>query len=136
MSSWKFVTSILFVEYIVAGDNSIFNEYDVKDETNIGYFLENTYKPFLEEKVGKIIKIKAFTSKQFVKIRDGLDYGFEWKNDNILTTSKMYNYWVDGNVKGKMLVVSRQGSYKMVKPTAAYYTRCVITISKDSIKKD
>jgi hypothetical protein len=48
----------------------------------------------------------------------------------------MYNYWLATSQKEKMYVVSRKGSYKMVKPTATYYARVVITISKDSIKKD
>ena len=109
---------------------------DKKDETNLCYFLENTYRPYLEEKIGEVVKITSFDSKQFVKLREELEYGWEWNNDNILTTSKMYNYWLATSQKEKMYVVSRKGSYKMVKPTATYYARVVITISKDSIKKD
>ena len=107
-----------------------------KDETNLCYFLENTYRSYLEAKIGEVVKITSFDSKQFVRIREELEYGWEWNNDNILTSSKMYNYWLATSQKEKMYVVSRKGSYKMVKPTATYYARVVITISKDSIKKD
>ncbi len=107
-----------------------------KDETNLCYFLENTYRPYLEGKVGELVKITSFDSKQFVRVREELEYGWEWNNDNILTSSKMYNYWLATSQKERMYVVSRKGSYKMVKPTATYYARVVITISKDSIKKD
>ena len=73
-------------------------------------------------------------------MRDNLGYDLEWKDENILTTSKMYNYWISDfsieKITDKMPVASRKGSYKMVKPTAAYYARCVITVTKDSIKKD
>ena len=111
-------------------------KYDILDNTSIAYFLENQYKQKIEEKVGEINSISLMESKQFVKIRDTLQYGYEWDGENILTSNTMYYYYLATSQNEKMYIVNRRGSYKMVKPTDKYYVRIVINVDKSLIKKD
>ncbi len=111
-------------------------KYDVLDSTSIAYFLQNQYKQKLEEKVGEINSISLMESKQFIKMRDTLQYGYEWDGENILTTNTMYLYYLATSQNEKMYIVNRRGTYKMVNPTEKYYVRIVINVDKTSIKKD
>ena len=111
-------------------------KYDILDNTSIAYFLENQYKQKIEEKVGEINSISLMESKQFVKIRDTLQYGYEWDGENILTSNTMYYYYLATSQNEKMYIVNRRGSYKMVNPTDKYYVRIVINVDKSLIKKD
>lgn len=111
-------------------------KYDVLDNTSIAYFLQNQYKQKLEEKIGEINSISLLESKQFIKIRDTLQYGYEWDGENILTANKIYLYYLATSQNGKMYIVNRRGTYKMVKPTDKYFLRVVINVDKSLIKKD
>ncbi len=111
-------------------------KYDELDDTSIAYYLENTYKAELEERIGgKIEKVSLLTSKQFVNYRNVMNYGSEWNTDNELASNWVFNYWLADSRNDKIFVVTRKGSYKMAKPTDMYYMRCVITINKNLIKE-
>ena len=109
--------------------------YDVLDSSSIAYYLENEYKQKLEKKVGEINSISLFDSKQFVRIRDTFKYGYEWENENILTSNAINEYFVS-TTHDKIYFVSRSGAYKLSKPTDRHYIRYVIDIDKESIKKE
>ena len=110
--------------------------YDKKDQSGLAYFLDNTYKPILEEKIGPIEDIDMVTSKQFVRMRDFLGFGYEWNDPNNILASDNFGYWWINSESDKMYVVSPRGSYKMTSKDSLYYTRCVITLNKDDLPKE
>ena len=112
------------------------SKYDVKDETCIAYYLENEYKPKLEEQVGTVKEISLFTSKQYVNFRKGMHYNYDWKDENILASNAVNYYWLLSEQNNKVYVVRRDGTYKLTGITAGYYVRIVIKVDKSSIQKE
>ena len=111
-------------------------ELDSKEEGNIAYFLENDYLPKFEEKYGKVDNITLMTSEQYVAFRTAMNYPLEWKEENILANDSTKAYYINGSKNGKILIVRRNGTYKMVDPTPNRGIRLAITIKKDMLKKD
>ena len=110
------------------------DKYDKTDATGIGYFLLNNFKPTLETKLDFAIDdIDLLTSKEFVRVRDYLGYGYEWSEANFLAGTNLGYYWINSE-SDKMYVVSPRGSYKMTSKDSLYFVRYVITVSKDNLK--
>ena len=100
----------------------------------IGYFLLNNYKGVLEKRLGFTIDdIDLLSSKEFVRVRDYLGFGYEWDEGNFLASNDLNYYWINSE-NDKMYVVSPRGSYKMTSKDSLYFIRCVIVVSKDNLK--
>jgi len=111
-------------------------EYDKNDKSSIAYFIENEYKPKFIEKYGIVEDIYVMKSEQYVRFREAMNYPKEFKEDNILIGDNKSGYWLQKSINGYNLVVKKDGTYKMVKPTSPHPTRFAVTIKKDSLKKD
>ena len=79
--------------------------YDVKDEESIAYYLENEYKSELSDAVGDISEIGLLTSKEFVRMRDKMGFGYEWSEGNILADISLGNWWIDSVQNEKVFAV-------------------------------
>lgn len=109
--------------------------YDKKDENSIAFYLESDYKVKEEEKVGKIEEVSLLTSKEFVKIRERMGFGYEWSTGNWLASPTLGTWWIISSQNEKIYVVTAKGTYTLTSSTALNYVRPVITISKDSVIK-
>ena len=109
--------------------------YDAKDENSIAYYLNNEYKTEEEEKVGKLEEVTLLTSKEYIKIRERMGFGYEWSEGNWLANYDLYTWWINSTQNGKVYAVTYKGTYKLIKPDAINYIRPVIVISKDSVTK-
>lgn len=109
--------------------------YDAKDENSIAYYLNNEYKKEEEEKVGQIEEVNLLTSKEYIKIRERMGFGYEWSEGNWLANYDLYTWWINSTQNGKAYAVTYKGTYKLIKTDAINYIRPVIIISKDSVTK-
>lgn len=109
--------------------------YDVKDENSVAYFLNNDYKQEEEEKVGKIEEVNLLTSKEYVKIRERMGFGYEWSEGNWLANKDLNSWWIISSQNEKVYVVTYKGTYKLTKPGSVNFIRPVITIKKEQITK-
>ena len=109
--------------------------YDVKDENSVAYFLNNEYKQEEEEKVGKIEEVNLLTSKEYVKIRERMGFGYEWSEGNWLANKDLNSWWIISSQNEKVYVVTYKGTYKLTKPGSVNFIRPVITIKKEQITK-
>ena len=109
--------------------------YDKLDDKSIAHRLNNVYKPKLESRIGKIEDISLLTSKEFVKLRDKMGYGYEWNEGNWLANKDLGNWWIISSQKDKVYAVSSTGAYKLYNATDKNYVRPVITIKKDILQK-
>ena len=110
--------------------------YDPKNENSVGKYLNETYKKALEEKVGPIIEVSLLTSKEFVRIRDKMGFGYEWSKGNWLANSSLGNWWVISSPReDSVYVVTSTGAYKLAFANVAYYVRPTIVIRKALVTK-
>ncbi len=110
-------------------------EYEETVVDSVGYYLINTYKTTLQEKVGKIESISLLTSKEFVKIRNKMGFGYEWADANWLSNISMYNWWIISKQNEKVYCVTPNGSYKLQSPADLNYVRPTIVIKKSQVEK-
>lgn len=128
------------------GDNKItdkdkmkYNEED-KAEYNLTlkesgpYYLDNSYKKILEEKVGSVESIGMLTTKEFIKIRDRMGYSDEWSDGNWLANKSLGNWWIESVQNQKVFAVSPNGSFKLFYAKSYNYLRPTIVIKKEKIK--
>ena len=73
------------------------------------------------------------TSKEFVRVRDYLGYGYEWTEGNFLASYDIGYYWINSENE-KLYAVGPRGTYRMSSKETLYFVRCVITVSKDNLK--
>lgn len=109
--------------------------YDINDKDSAAYYLETEYKPYLIEKIGTIENISILTSKEFVKARGKMGYGYEWQDGNWLANSNLGTWWIDSAQNEKVYAVTKIGSYKLYNANELNYIRPVITIEKELIEK-
>ena len=130
----------------IDGDNKItdkdkmkYNEED-KAEYNLTlkesgpYYLDNSYKKILEEKVGSVESIGMLTTKEFIKIRDRMGYSDEWSDGNWLANKSLGNWWIESVQNQKVFAVSPNGSFKLFYAKSYNYLRPTIVIKKEKIK--
>ena len=110
-------------------------EYDETVEESVGEFLLNNYKARLQEKIGKIESISLLTSKEYVKIRNKMGFGYEWADANWLSNISMYNWWIISKQNEKVYCVTPNGSYKLQSPKDLNYVRPTIVIKKSQVEK-
>lgn len=109
--------------------------YDVTDKDSVAYYLETDYKKYLTKNVGNIKEISLITSKEFIKARSKMGYGYEWSEGNWLANSSLGVWWINSSQNKKIYAVSKNGSYKIYEPSKSNYVRPVITIEKDLVQK-
>lgn len=109
--------------------------YDVEDKDSVAYYLENEYKEKLTQLIGPIEDISLLTSKEFVKARGKMGYDYEWNEGNWLANSTLGNWWIESSQNGKVYVVTKIGSYKILNASELNFIRPVITIEKDNVEK-
>ena len=110
-------------------------KFDVKDETGIAYYLNNEYKKKLEAKVGDVVEVSIMSTKQFVDMRDRFNFGYQWKDGNILAKAGGSHYWILSERNNKVYVVKTDGTFFLDNITSTRYIRPVITINKDLVTK-
>lgn len=110
-------------------------EYNKEDKASIAYYLENEYKPHLNGSVGTIKEISLMTSKEFVKVREKMEYGYEWSEGNWLANTTLGTWWINTSQNESIYAVSIKGSYKLYKASQSNYIRPVITIEKELTQK-
>ena len=110
-------------------------EYDFENEGSIAYILKNSSKKYYEEKIGKIEEIGILKSKEFVKVRERMNFGDEWTQGNWLANGNFPKYWIESEQNNKVFVVTSRGTYILVNPDSSYFIRPTIVINKDLVKK-
>ncbi len=108
-------------------------EYNKKNEGNIAHYLEMTYKSTLGDLKGTIA-VNLLTSKEYIKLRDSFEFGYEWKNGNFLASTTLGYWWINTIQNSKVYTVNTIGSYVLLPSTKENYVRPVITIDKVNIK--
>ena len=103
----------------------------MKDEGSAPYYLDATYKSYLNDKVIKIEEAGLLTSKQYIKIRNIMNYGYEWSEQNILAGEQLGTWWINSSQNDKVFAVGTTGSYKLFDSTKRNYVRPVIIVKKD-----
>lgn len=116
-------------------NNTNTDVFDLKDENSLAYYLDNDYRPKLENKVGKIKDISLLTSKEFVKMREKMGFGYEWSTGNWLASPSLGTWWIISSQNEKIYAVNSKGTYSLFKATSLNYVRPVITINKESTTK-
>lgn len=112
------------------------SNYDINNETSVAHYLETEYKKELENSVGKISEISLLTSKEFVKIREKMGFGYEWTTGNWLASKNLGSWWIISSPKSDSVYsVTTTGSYKLNNANALNYVRPTIVIKKEYIKK-
>ena len=113
-------------------NNSSYNELE---PNNIGYYLINTYRYKLTN-IGGIKKVRLLTSSEYVKIREAMEWDYEWEEENWLASKSIGYWWLNSSQNGKVYVVNNRGSYSLQAANKQYYVRPVIEINKSEMKKE
>ena len=70
-------------------------EYDSENEGSIAYVIKKYAKGIYEEKIGKIEEMGILKSKEFVKVRERMNFGDEWTQGNWLASDSCPKYWIE-----------------------------------------
>lgn len=108
-------------------------EYNIEKEQNIGYFINNKLTEKLN-KIPNIKKIRLLTSEEYIKIRDAMEFGYDWKEGNFLASKETSMWWLETIKYNKVYVVTEKGTYRLYEPKSKQYIRPVIEIDKSSVK--
>lgn len=111
-------------------------EYDIESKGSGPYYINRDYKTELEKKVGHIESIGLLETKEFIKIRDRMEFGDEWSEGNWLANSKLGNWWIESEQNQKVFAVSPNGSFKLYYAKSYNFIRPVIIVKKDLIKPE
>ena len=107
-------------------------EYNIENENSVANFLNKEYKETLNN-LGKVSEVRLLTSKEYVKIRERMNFGYEW-TDNWLASSTNFRWWIDSSQNDKVYIVKSNGTYTLVSPSTMNYVRIVIKIDKESVR--
>lgn len=110
-------------------------EYDSENEGSIAYVIKKYAKGIYEEKIGKIEEMGILKSKEFVKVRERMNFGDEWTQGNWLASDSCPKYWIESEQNNKVFVVTSRGTYILVNPDSSYFIRPTIVIKKDLVTK-
>lgn len=109
-------------------------ELDNVNEENLGYYLSYVYKKTLTG-LQEIKLIRLMTSEEYVDVRQALEFGYEWEEENFLAGQSLGKWWISSSKNKKILVVSEKGSYILSPTDSKYFIRPVIEITKSNIKE-
>lgn len=107
--------------------------YDAKNEKNIANYLNKNSKELLKN-IDGIKKIRLLTSKEYIDIRDKMEFGYDWVKGNWLANEKVSSWWLETTKYNRIYIVTKTGSYKLAEPKEKNYIRPVIKIDKGLIK--
>ncbi len=110
-------------------------EYDDSVDDSVAKYLKETYAVELENSVGGINEVSLLTSQEYVKIREKMGFGYEWKEGNFLASKSIGNWWVISEQNNKVYAVTATGLYKLCEADTLNYVRPTIVIDKDKVKK-
>lgn len=110
-------------------------EYDITSENSVAQYLNEILKVDLQTKIGKIEEISLLTSKEFVKIRDKMGFGYEWSEGNWLANQKLGIWWVISSQNEQVYAVTQRGVYKLYSADSLNYVRPTIIVKKEIVKK-
>lgn len=121
-------------------DKKVYNsdnvvDYDEKNKSSIAFYLNDTYKKDLESAVGKVNEVSLLTSKEYVKIREKMGFGYDWTEGNWLANNDLDNWWILSDQDEKVYAVTSTGMYKLYNPESSNYIRPVIVIDKEFVAK-
>ena len=111
------------------------SDYDIENENSVAYYLEYVYKPELEAAIGKVEEIRLLTSKEYIRARDKMEFGYEWTTTNWLAGLYLNYYWIVSSQNNKVYYVNGYGSYILCSPNKLRLIRPVITIKKELVKE-
>ncbi len=122
-------------------DKKVYNSknqatFDPKDEESVAKYLDETYKTAIQDTIGKVDEATLLTSKEFVKIREKMGFGYEWSTGNWLADSSLGYWWVVSDINGKVYAVGPTGVYKIFNADSSNFVRPVIVIGKEAVKKE
>ena len=110
-------------------------DYNESDENSIAYFLNKTLKGVYSNKIGDIKEISILTSKEFVKIRERMNFGDEWYVPNWLANVGLQNYWILSDKNNRVFVATSKGTFYLAEPNKSKFIRPTIVIKKDNVTK-
>lgn len=110
-------------------------EYDTSNEKSAAYVLNDSLKKKYEKEIGSIHEINLLTAEEYVKIRERMEFGDEWSNDNWLAGKENQKWWVMSRKNGKVYVVSFKGTFYLSNAKNSHFVRPTITIKKELISK-
>lgn len=110
-------------------------EYDINNENSAAHLLNNVIKKKFEDSIGNVKDISLLTSKEYVKIRERMNYGDEWSNGNWLASGDYQKWWIRSEQNDKVFVVTSKGTFYLSKPNSTQFIRPTIEINKDLVTK-
>ena len=115
----------------VSFDISKSNKYSISSKENIGFYLENLD---INTELKNTTAFRLLTSEEYIKIRDTLNFGYDWDNDNWLANKQIDSWWLETSFVKSVYTVTPRGTYKMLLPNEKSYVRPVIVTYKDNVK--
>ena len=106
-------------------------DFDLTEEGTVYNYLENTYKKYLDEKVVKVETVSLINSKDYIKVRNYMNYGYEWTDGNFLANNELGIWWINTVQNDKVFAVGPSGSYRLYYSTQKNYVRPTIVVKKD-----
>ena len=110
-------------------------EYDVSDENSVANLLNGPIKERYEQSIGKIEELNLLTSKEFVKIRERMNFGDQWDTGNWLAHMNFQRWWIQSEQNNKVYVVSGTGTFFLIEPNSSHLIRPAVTIKKEYVTK-
>lgn len=110
-------------------------EYDSNVEYSVANLLGDAYKKRYELGIGTIEEMSILTSKEYVKIRERMNFGDEWDQGNWLANSSFQKWWILSEQNDRVFVATPRGTFILTSPTKSYYIRPTIVIKKDLVTK-
>ena len=110
-------------------------DYNESDENSIAYYLNKTIKPMYADKIGHIEEISLLSSKEFVKVRERMNFGDEWSVPNWLANPWLRDFWILSDKNNKVYVATEKGTFYLSDPNKAKYIRPTIVVKKEIAKK-
>ena len=110
-------------------------EYDISDEYTVANLLHDSMRKRFESVLGNFDDMSILTSKEYVKIRERMNYGDEWSEGNWLASNDYKNWWILSDQNDKVFVVTSRGTFILTNPSKSYFIRPTLVINKDLVTK-
>ena len=111
-------------------------EYDVNDTNSVAYYMNGIVKRNIVDNIDSSIEdIGLLSAKEFVKIRERMNFGDEWTTSNWLAGTTYSGWWLLSEKNNKVYAVTSRGTFVLTNPNNYQFIRPVIVIKKDVVTK-
>lgn len=108
------------------------DNYDKIDFPTIKELFNSDIKARLN--IGKIQQIRLLKSEEYISIREEMNFGYDWTEENWLAGESKGKWWLDTKKYGKIFAVTSNGTYNLDDEKDKNFVRVVIEILKFNLK--